>query len=107
MTLKSLSAGVLGGWAAALLQQAKGGVIALALGGILGVLTAHLALAMHWIGLLPYAYCVLGSLALYAVALAIGHLGNARELPVPVPAWRAIRERRNRSPSRLGATLSR
>jgi hypothetical protein len=93
MTLKGLSAGALGGWAATLLQRAKGGVIGLALTGILGVLLSQLALAMKWTSPLHYACWVGGSLALYVMALAIGHLGNARELPPPVRDWRAASAR--------------
>ncbi|MEY4547004.1 MAG: hypothetical protein RL685_3199 [Pseudomonadota bacterium] len=89
MTLKGLSAGSMGGWAAALLQRAKGGVIALALASILGVLASHVALALKWTSPVHYAYWVLGSLALYATALGIGHLGNAHELPLRAPNWRA------------------
>ena len=85
MTLKSLGASTVGAWAAALLQRARGAVIGLALTGIIGVLAAHLALAMSWTSRFQYALWVMGSLALYALALAIGHVGNARELPLSNP----------------------
>lgn len=87
MTLKGLGASTVGGWAATLLERAKGGVIGLALTGMLGVLASHVALAMRWIDLFHYACFVVGSLALYGLALAIGHVGNARELPMPASAW--------------------
>lgn len=93
MTLKGLGASTAGRWAAALLQHAKGGVIGLALTGILGVLASHLALAMKWTDLFHYACGVMGSLALYALALTIGHVGNARELPVPANDWQPARVR--------------
>lgn len=88
MTWKGLGASAVGGWAATLLQRARGGVIGLALAGILGVLGSHLALALRWTDLFHYACWVLGSLALYALALVIGHVGNARELPLPTRDWR-------------------
>ena len=98
MTLKGLSAGRMGAWAAALLHRAKGGVIALALAGIVGVLAAHLALAMKWMDLFHYSCWVLASLAAYALALAIGHVGNARELPLAAQVFRPAAARVRRHP---------
>ncbi len=79
MTLESLGSSTVGRWSAVLLQRARGAVIGLALAGIFGVLASHLALAMKWLDLFHYACWVAGSLALYALALLIGHLGNASE----------------------------
>lgn len=98
MTLKGLGASTAGGWAAALLQRAKGGIIALALAGILGVLASHLALALRWTDLFHYACYVMGSLGLYALALTIGHVGNARELPLPASDWQPAPARLQRLP---------
>jgi len=44
---------------------------ALALTGLLGFLAAHLALSTGAVGLIPYACCVLTSLALYGAATAM------------------------------------
>lgn len=83
MTLKDLSESPVGACAAALLQRARAVVIAHALTGIVGVLVAQLAIALRWTTLQHYTYAVVGSLCLYALALAIGHVGNAREQPLP------------------------
>lgn len=97
MTLKGLGASAVGGWAAALLQRARAVVIGLALAGILGVLGSQVALASRWTDLFHYGCWVLASLALYALALVIGHVGNARELPMPANDWRPSAPRLRRS----------
>lgn len=58
------------------MARATVGASVVGLVGMSGFLAAHVALAVHALSWVEYCWCVLGSLGLYALALAVGHIGE-------------------------------